>query len=611
MASRGRRASEGVVGGRTVSVRQLSFDARRRRRWVVTAATALVWIGAGNLPLSAQDAASPESHAEGAPAESESAESADATTEAHEASGTEGAQDTSGPDTTSAAVPQQRFDIDEFRVDGAETMAQVDIESAVYPFLGPQKTVEDVEKARAALEKAYHDKGFQTVSVSVPAQNTERGTVVMTVTEGKVGALRVKNSRYFDTERIKGKAPSLQPGTLPNFNDVTQDIIALNQWPDRRVTPSLRAGLTPGTVDVDLAVEDTSPFHAKVEMSNRQSPNTTPLRFNTEIRYDNLWQLGHSLSFSYQVAPERPDDAEAISGSYLARLTDWTSLLVYGVDSSSDVTAIGGVNVVGPGQVLGARVIATLPALKGFFHSIAVGIDYKSFGQIMEIDKESFSSPITYYPLAASYSASWQGEKNLTQANVGGTFNIRGIGSGYDEFDAKRYYAASNFFHANADVQHTRDFDNGLQLYFKLVGQLSDGPLISSEQISLGGADTVRGYLESEVIGDYGLFGTFEVRSPNMAGIVPTELIGDDGEKGAKLFTDVRLFAFFDGGLSAIHKPLEEQESDFGLWSYGAGTRFTLFDHFDGSVTFALPMIGQDHTQANDPRVLFNVSGNF
>ncbi len=41
----------------------------------------------------------------------------------------------------------------------------------------------------------------------MPAQNTERGTVVMTVTEGKVGVLRVKNSRYFDVDDIKKKAP--------------------------------------------------------------------------------------------------------------------------------------------------------------------------------------------------------------------------------------------------------------------------------------------------------------------------------------------------------------------------------------------------------------------
>jgi len=145
-----------------------------------------------------------------------------------------------------AAAP--RFDIDDFAVQGADKLPEIDIEEAIYPYLGPNKSADDVEKARAALEKAYHDKGYQTVSVAVPQQNVQRKVVVLKVTELKVGRLRVKNSRYFDLEKVKDGAPSLREGALPNFGEVTKDIVALNQWPDRRVTPALRAGTTPGSI---------------------------------------------------------------------------------------------------------------------------------------------------------------------------------------------------------------------------------------------------------------------------------------------------------------------------------------------------------------------------
>ncbi len=148
----------------------------------------------------------------------------------------------------------ERFDIDDFAVRGADKLPEIDLDEAIYPFLGPNKSADDVEKARAALEKAYHDKGFQTVSVSVPQQNAQSKVIALQVTELKVGRLRVKNARYFDLDKIKDKATSLKEGVVPNFNDVTKDIVALNQWPDRRVTPALRAGVTPGTVDVDLNV---------------------------------------------------------------------------------------------------------------------------------------------------------------------------------------------------------------------------------------------------------------------------------------------------------------------------------------------------------------------
>lgn len=517
------------------------------------------------------------------------------------------------PATPAANAAPQRFDIDEFRVDGADKLPQIQVEEAVYQFLGPNRNADDVEKARAALEKAYHDQGFQTVNVAIPAQNVASRIVVLKVTEGKVGRLRVTNSRYFDLEKIKKRAPSLKEGELPNFNEVTKDIVALNQWPDRRITPALRAGVTPGTVDVDLNVEDKLPLHASIELNNRQSPNTTPNRLNATVKYDNLWQLGHSASFTYQVAPERPSDAEVFSGSYLARVTDWTSFLFYGVDSKSDVATVGGMNVVGPGQIFGVRTVITLPARDNFFHSLSFGADYKRFGQTVNLGLDSFSTPITYYPLVATYGATWQNEGALTQFNLSLSGNVRGLGSDYEEFDAKRYYANSSFAHVNAELSHTQDLFEGFQLFGRVKAQFADGPLVSSEQFSVGGADTVRGYLESATIGDNGAVGTVELRTPDIGTWLQGQLKDESGQGKPRFttFNEWRLFGFVDAGTVTIHNALADQRGRFELWSYGVGTRFKLFDHFNGMVALAVPMVKNDTTYPNDKRVLFSVGGEF
>ena len=60
--------------------------------------------------------------------------------------------------------------IKEYRVRGVHKLRQIEVEEAVYPFLGSGRGPEDIEQARAALEKAYQAKGYQTVSVSVPSQ---------------------------------------------------------------------------------------------------------------------------------------------------------------------------------------------------------------------------------------------------------------------------------------------------------------------------------------------------------------------------------------------------------------------------------------------------------
>lgn len=519
----------------------------------------------------------------------------------------------SAADPAKPAAPEARFDIDEFRVEGSDNLPQIEVEAAVYPFLGPNRSAQDVEKARAAVEKAYHDKGLQTVSVAVPQQDAQRGFIVLKVTESRVGRLRVKGSRYFDIKNIKDNAPSLKEGTLPNFQDVTKDIVALNRWADRRITPALRAGVAPGTVDVDLNVEDTYPLHGSVELNNKQSPSTTPLRTSVSMHYDNLWQLGHSMTWTYQVAPMNPKDAMVISGSYLARTEiDWLSVLVYGLISDSSVATVGGANVVGPGQVVGGRVVLTLPSRGDLFQTLSLGVDYKDFKQSLKLGSDAFDSPVTYVPLVGTYGATWQGEGHLTQLNATITAGLRGIGSSRDEFDAKRFDATASFITLHADISHTQDFAGGFQLYGKLQGQAADQPLVSSEQFSLGGQDTVRGYLESEVLGDYGVAGTLELRTPNLAQYLEQKLpnpIGDPIKYNA--FDDWRFFAFVDGANARIHEPLTDQQSHFDVASYGVGMRMKTLRYLNSIVFVGVPLISQQVTVANHPRFSFRVWGEF
>lgn len=510
---------------------------------------------------------------------------------------------------TKAAI--QRFDIDEFRIEGADSLPQIEVEEAVYPFAGPRRTADDVEKARAALEKAYASKGYQTVSVIVPQQDVQSGIVVLKVTELKVGRLRVKNSRYFDLDKIKDRAPSLAEGKLPNINSVTKDIYSLNQWPDRKVTPVLRAGVTPGTVDVDLNVEDKLPLHTSVELNNRQSPNTKPLRLNATVHYDNVWQRGDSVSFSYQVAPERRDDVEVFSGSYLARTNhDWLNILAFGVKSNSSVATVGNTTVVGPGVIIGGRAVITLPSRDALFHTLSLGADYKDFQQRVSQGTDSFSTPITYVPLVASYGATWQHEGANTQLNASLTLGLRGLGSDPFEFDDKRFSARSNFAVWRGDLSHTREIPPGFQIYGKVQGQLADVPLVSSEQFSLGGLETVRGYLESETLGDRGIAGTIELRSPSFADLLAYKDEQGQTRKPAGI-NEMRLFGFVEGGNVHILRPLPEQTAWFALASYGGGMRAKLFDYLSLMLVMAMPVMSSTYTAANSPRVLFRASGEF
>lgn len=490
------------------------------------------------------------------------------------------------------------LDIAEYRVEGADHLPQLELERAVYPFLGPGRAVEDVEGARAALEKAYTDRGFQAVSVAIPPQKVRDGVVTLKVNEGTIGRLRVRGSRWFALSEIKKQAPSMAEGAVPNFNDIARDIVALNQIPDRRVVPALKPGVLPGTVDVDLTVQDTFPLHGYLEVNNRYSANTTHTRLTGTIRYDNLWQLGHSLSLSFQVAPKRIKDAKVFSGSYQVRLpsTPWLSFMVTGVAQDSDIAALGTFAVSGRGWILGARSLFTLPGSGDFFHTLSAGFDFKRFLEKLSLGEDTLTTPIIYWPLVAQYGANWQGKSSQTQIAATLTVNLRGLGSTAQQFDAKRYNARGSFVHYRAELSRTDELPKGMQLVSKAHAQYSADPLVGSEQLVGGGADTARGYVEAQAAGDFGGLASVELRSPSVSGWLRSASVNE-----------WRFRAFAEGGWMRIHEPLPEQQSIYRLWSAGFGSSAKLFEHFNGSFDIGVPLRSEGVTGRFKPRFHFRV----
>jgi hemolysin activation/secretion protein len=351
------------------------------------------------------------------------------------------------------------FDILEFQVEGNTKLTKMQIETAVYPQMGEKKTIADVEKARESLEKAYHEAGYLTVMVDIPEQDVDKKIVRLNVTEGKVGTLRIRDSKYYTLGRIKELSPSVAEGKVPHFPTVQKDIARLNRTSDKRVTPVMRAGKAFGTVDVDLKVEDSLPLHASLELNDRYTQDTSRLRLSGMIRYDNLFQREHSLSLNFQTSPENTSEVKVFSANYLMRFDDSDLMMaIYGVKFNSSVAAIGGINILGKSNILGARLIKPLPGIDNFSHSISFGMDYKDIKQTVEFG-QTYNTPVTYMPLSAVYSGTWQDGSGVTQLGAGVTFGLRGLVADEAEFKAKRWntitntYAKPDFFVFKADLK--------------------------------------------------------------------------------------------------------------------------------------------------------------
>src|ERR1700733_7050239 len=120
------------------------------------------------------------------------ARSAEAPAPAPVAHGEETASPAAAPPAGAAAI--KSFPILEYRVEGNTLMRAIDIERAVTPYLGEGRSIKDVEAARQSLEKAYHERGFQTVLVNIPQQEVSSGVVRLSVIEAPVGQVQIKGS---------------------------------------------------------------------------------------------------------------------------------------------------------------------------------------------------------------------------------------------------------------------------------------------------------------------------------------------------------------------------------------------------------------------------------
>jgi hemolysin activation/secretion protein len=497
---------------------------------------------------------------------------------------------------STTAQDEQKFYIREYRVGGAARLKSLEVGEAVYPYLGPGRTAQDVEQARQALEKIYHDRGYETVSVQIPQQDPSRGVIRLNVVEGKVGRLRVNGAKWFLPSRIKSEVPSVAEGSVPNLKQVGKEMIAVNRLADRRITPELRAGFEPGTVDIDLNVEDEVPLHGSLELNNRYSADTTELRLNGALSYGNLFQKGHTIGANFQIAPENIDDALVYSGYYMARTSEKMSLMLTATKQDSDISTLGGAAVAGKGEIVGLRAMVDLPTTSKFYQNFSFGIDYKNFTEDVVIGKDTIASPIEYYPISANYGATWMEDKHFTEFNTSLNLHLRGMGSSQKDYANKRYNAEANFIYLRGDAAHTHDIKGGAQVFGKIQGQVSDQPLINSEQISGGGLGTVRGYLEATSLGDNGVFGTFEVRSPTLIGKKDTT--GNPADEW-------RFHAFADAGIVGIYDPLAGQRKRSGLSSIGVGSRIQVRKHFHGSVDVAMPLIEQANANDGDVNVTF------
>jgi hemolysin activation/secretion protein len=488
-----------------------------------------------------------------------------------------------------AAAPALKFDVLEFVVEGNTVLPGELVEQVLQPFMGPDKGFKDIESAREALEKAYQDAGFLSVVVSLPNQRVDSGEVRLDVTEARVDKLRITGAQYTLPSKLREQVPSLAPGQTPYFPQVQQELAAM-QSADVQVTPLIGAGAEPETIQVDLKVQDKPSVQGSVELSNRQSFNTSAGRLSAAVSYGNLFQRGHRMGLSWQYAPWRPADANTLSWTYGVPLSAHDDLTASYTNSRSDTpinTGDGG-NTLTRGQFYGLRWQHDLTARQWpIRHGLFASLDYKhNEDKTNIVDTLSTEKPpLRYTALSAGYNLMWTGQDDrqlgfstsaVTSSHALSGRQVNCDGTQTDQFACKRSGSSPDFLAWRTGLDYkSQPLWGRWRLTASSELQLASGPLASGEQYSLGGQDTVRGYYDFEQAGDWGWSARLEALSPTV--------LDAAGWRAHALL-------FYDRGFVALIDPLIGQQGHAHLGSRGLGLRLDGALGLQLSLDWALPI---------------------
>jgi hemolysin activation/secretion protein len=497
------------------------------------------------------------------------------------------------------AAKEATFDVLEYRVLGNTVLEPRDIERLLYPLLGKDKSLEDVQAARKALEDLYHERGYGTAFVDIPPQTVRDGLVRLHVTEGIVERRVINGARYFPERDVIAQLPAATPGQVLQLSKLQEQLQAVNsQTADRSVIPVLKAGSEPGTVDLALTVNDTLPLHGSLELNNQATVDTHELRGIASLNYDNLFGRLDSLAVQYQFTPQEFSQVRVFALNYAAHAFDsgLTPSVSY-INSNSNVPTAGTLGVLGIGEITSAKLAYPIAMAAGSLQDVSLEVDYKHFrNTINQNATTALDTPITYLNLGAAYAASWRSDVRTTMLSVSVNFGPRHLVNNAEAFENDRFQGRANYFDVRADLSTTIKLPAEFAVKLRAAGQGAIDPLIANEDYSLTGADGVRGYLEAEELVDAGVKETVQLFSPPI-------------RRNARVLGDV--FTFFDAGKGRVYDALAGQAGDVRVRSWGFGLDVLPGEKVTGSLTWAKALDTASETRAGDSRVLFFLRGGF
>jgi len=507
------------------------------------------------------------------------------------------------PELKSADDSKVKLKLRSFRITGNVSFGTDELHALISDLEGKQVTLADLRAAARKITMYYRGKGYGLSWAYLPEQAVKDGDIEITIVEARIDRILVQGNTHYDTDFILNHVIGVQEQQSFELDTLERGLLSLNEYPGLSVSAKLAPGGAPGTSDLYLAVRDKYPVNVALDWDNYGADEVAENRLGLTVEAFNLFDLGHWVSFR---GIEGFGDGELsyVSGTYSIPFSNGARFSVYGSGYSYEAAgALVNFDPVGEGTTFGAALSYPFIKTVSLTFSPEIGYEHKNLTQEL-LDVETSDDRVR----AVNVGARFEWNDNLDGRWLGsvfGRFGLEGFAGGLeaDDPDASRLGAGGDFTKVNFTLYRLQRVATWVHLIGKFTYQYCADPLVVSEQMSLGGPDSVRGYPSFEVMGDRGYNATIEARIK----LPFLDEIWDPFNDQRTLFDMVQLAVFADVGEAELEQPGVSEEDSTRLSGAGVGLRVS----YPGRLTFRFdvgwPTSSQDPSTGDEPTYYMNL----
>jgi hemolysin activation/secretion protein len=465
----------------------------------------------------------------------------------------------------------------------------------------------DLQDALRLINEYYIEKGFFLTRAILPAQDIANGVVNIVVVEGKLGEVVIEGGKFYTANFIKGHFACSANGVV-NYHRLFKALILLNEYPDLSVKAVMQKGKEPYTVDVLLKVEDKRPLHFTANYDNYGSRYVSREHFGLGMEYSNLFLGGDKVTLN------------GVSGISLNALTYGS--VGYSTPINAYDTKVGvsytkskfdvqrefrRLNARGDSEMISFLVAQPLQRTLTSALDVSLGFDYKTATNYLlgSVSSEDKLRIVKLGLTGNNLDTRFMGRNYFALSASQALSNFMG-GSKHDDLGMSRVGVGGNFIKSNLEFARYQKLPLNSMLMLKGSVQAANNSLPVSEQIAIGGADTVRGYAQAEHLGDTGEVFNAELN-------IPVPFLGDYKvpfvKKEIKDF--MRIVGFYDYGKVYLKKPQVGERKHSDIAGAGFGFRFDFGRDLNVKLDFGLPVAGDKSSTGDKVVTYLQVSKKF